>query len=224
MEVIVPDEFLSVAIGKRGQNVRLASKLTGWYLDVKSESRYSQAMKDGYDSLVKLPGIGISLADALYEKGFFSAEELSTASVQDLTQIRGIAEEKALKIIESAIEVMADEKVEESLSEETSADINDTTDIDDSEDQIIEEQPQPDMTTRNETSEESLSEKTPADINDTTDIDDSEGQIIEEQPKPDPTTRNEASEALAPSENSEAIKNDGARGTDTQKSSEENSG
>ncbi|PQP34092.1 transcription termination/antitermination protein NusA, partial [Desulfobacteraceae bacterium SEEP-SAG9] len=54
MEVIVPDEFLSVAIGKRGQNVRLASKLTGWYLDVKSESRYSQAMKDGYDSLVKL--------------------------------------------------------------------------------------------------------------------------------------------------------------------------
>ncbi|MBW2538093.1 MAG: transcription termination factor NusA [Deltaproteobacteria bacterium] len=224
MEVIVPDEFLSVAIGKRGQNVRLASKLTGWYLDVKSESRYSQAMKDGYDSLVKLPGIGISLADALYEKGFFSAEELSTASVQDLTQIRGIAEEKALKIIESAIEVMADEKVEESLSEETSADINDTTDIDDSEDQIIEEQPQPDMTTRNETSEESLSEKTPADINDTTDIDDSEGQIIEEQPKPDPTTRNETSEALAPSENSEAIKNDGARGTDTQKSSEENSG
>jgi N utilization substance protein A len=37
MEVIVPDEFLSVAIGKRGQNVRLASKLTGWHLDVNSE-------------------------------------------------------------------------------------------------------------------------------------------------------------------------------------------
>ena len=41
MEVIVPDEFLSIAIGKRGQNVRLASKLTGWQLDVKSEKQYT---------------------------------------------------------------------------------------------------------------------------------------------------------------------------------------
>ena len=49
---------------------------------------------------------------------------------------------------------MADEKFKASLSEETPADINDTTDIDDSEGQIIEEQPEPDMTTRNEASEE----------------------------------------------------------------------
>ena len=65
MEVIVPDEFLSVAIGKRGQNVRLASKLTGWHLDVQSETKYSKAMQDGYASLVALPGVGVSLADAL---------------------------------------------------------------------------------------------------------------------------------------------------------------
>jgi len=102
MEVIVPDEFLSIAIGKKGQNVRLASKLTKWHLDVISESRYSEAMQDGYDSLLALPGVGISLADALYEKGFYSAEELSGASVEDLIQIRGIAEEKAQKIIETA--------------------------------------------------------------------------------------------------------------------------
>ena len=95
MEVIVPDEFLSVAIGKRGQNVRLASKLTGWHLDVNSESRYSEAMKSGYDSLVELPGVGISMADALYEKGFFSAEELSQAEIEDLITIRGIGNEKA---------------------------------------------------------------------------------------------------------------------------------
>jgi N utilization substance protein A len=102
MEVIVPDEFLSVAIGKRGQNVRLASKLTGWHLDVNSESRYSEAMKSGYDSLVELPGVGISMADALYEKGFFSAEELSQADVEDLITIRGIGNEKAVQLIESA--------------------------------------------------------------------------------------------------------------------------
>ncbi|MEJ2655663.1 MAG: transcription termination factor NusA [Desulfobacterales bacterium] len=102
MEVIVPDEFLSIAIGKKGQNVRLASKLTKWHLDVISETRYSETMQDGYDSLVSLPDVGISLADALYEKGFFSADELSKASVEDLVQIRDITEEKALQLIQAA--------------------------------------------------------------------------------------------------------------------------
>jgi len=108
MEVIVPDEFLSIAIGKKGQNVRLASKLTGWHLDVKSETRYNQAMQSGYDSLVALPGVGISLADALYESGFYSAEEIGNAAVEDLTQIRGIGEEKAA-ILLAAAKVMAAE-------------------------------------------------------------------------------------------------------------------
>jgi N utilization substance protein A len=102
MEVIVPDDFLSIAIGKKGQNVRLASKLSGWHLDVKSETRYSQAMQSGYDSLVALPGVGVSLADALYERGFYSAEEISHATVEDLTQIRGIGEETATKLIEAS--------------------------------------------------------------------------------------------------------------------------
>jgi len=120
MEVIVPDEFLSVAIGKRGQNVRLASKLTGWHLDVNSESRYSDAMKSGYDSLVGLPGVGISLADALYEKGFFSAEELSRAAIEDLVTIRGIGNEKALQLIETARDYIENEDMEETVSEDTS--------------------------------------------------------------------------------------------------------
>jgi N utilization substance protein A len=102
MEVIVPDEFLSIAIGKKGQNVRLASKLTGWHLDVKSESIYNQAMQSGYNSLMALPGVGISLADALYEKGFYSAEEISKSSVADLLQIRGIDEQLAASLIEAA--------------------------------------------------------------------------------------------------------------------------
>jgi N utilization substance protein A len=103
MEVIVPDEFLSIAIGKKGQNVRLASKLTGWHLDVKSESTYNQAMQSGYNSLMALPGVGISLADALYEKGFYSAEEIGKASVEDLLQVRGIDEEMARSLIEAGI-------------------------------------------------------------------------------------------------------------------------
>jgi N utilization substance protein A len=102
MEVIVPDEFLSIAIGKRGQNVRLASRLAGWHLDVKSETKYSEAMRSGYDSLLALTGVGISLADALYEKGFFSAEEISKATVEDLIQVKGIGEESAKKLIDAS--------------------------------------------------------------------------------------------------------------------------
>ena len=102
MEVIVPDEYLSVAIGRRGQNVRLASKLTGWSIDVKSETDYSKAMRSGYDSLIGLPGVGPSTADALYEQGFYSIEELANASVEELIQIKGISEKKAQTLLESA--------------------------------------------------------------------------------------------------------------------------
>jgi N utilization substance protein A len=121
MEVIVPDEFLSIAIGKKGQNVRLASKLTGWHLDVKSESIYNQTMQSGYNSLMALPGVGISLADALYEKGYYSAEEISKASVEDLLQIRGIDETLAHSLIAAAETAAAQAEIAET-AENPSAD------------------------------------------------------------------------------------------------------
>jgi N utilization substance protein A len=121
MEVIVPDDFLSIAIGKKGQNVRLASKLTGWNLDVKSETKYTIAMQSGYDSLVALPGVGISLADALYELGFYSAEEVSNATPEDLIQIRGIGEETAKKLIAAAKTAVEEAEQAEELEEETSS-------------------------------------------------------------------------------------------------------
>jgi N utilization substance protein A len=102
MEVIVPDDYLSVAIGKRGQNVRLASKLTGWHLDVNSEAQYNQAMQTGYESLKQISGVGVSMADTLFEKGFYSAEEIANAEIDDLVQIRGIGEEKAKQLIANA--------------------------------------------------------------------------------------------------------------------------
>ena len=115
MEVIVPDDFLSIAIGKKGQNVRLASKLSGWHLDVKSESSYNQAMQSGYNSLMALPGVGISLADALYEKGYYSADEISKASLEDLLQIRGVDEEMAANLLEAAAEAAAQAAVAETV-------------------------------------------------------------------------------------------------------------
>jgi N utilization substance protein A len=132
MEVIVPDDYLSIAIGKKGQNVRLASKLTGWHLDVKSETRYSKAMQSGYDSLVALPGVGVSLADALYEKGFYSAEVVSQASVEDLIQVKGIGEEKAKKLIEAAKMFMESVESPEEAAEDVVAEEAETEDIIDS--------------------------------------------------------------------------------------------
>lgn len=112
MEVIVPDDYLSIAIGKRGQNVRLASKLTGWHLDVQSESRYNETMKSGYETLVALSDVGVSLADALYEGGFFSIDEISIASVEDLMQVRDMDEEKAQALISAARQAVLDAEAE----------------------------------------------------------------------------------------------------------------
>jgi N utilization substance protein A len=122
MEVVVPDDQLSLAIGKRGQNVRLASKLSGWNLDVTSETNYNAALKEAYNSLLQLDGVGEATASNLYQQGFRSMEEVAESSVTELTQVGGIGAEKAGKIIESAIQGMkakeAGDGVEEEAQEE----------------------------------------------------------------------------------------------------------
>ncbi len=106
MEVVVPDEQLSLAIGKRGQNVRLASRLTGWKIDVKSESKYSKSMRDGYQSLLQISGVGEATADSLYKGGFESAREVAESNVDELVQISGITVKKAEKLLEAANEFL----------------------------------------------------------------------------------------------------------------------
>jgi N utilization substance protein A len=118
MEVVVPDDQLSLAIGKRGQNVRLASKLSGWNLDVTSETNYNAALKEAYNSLLQLDGVGEATASNLYQQGFRSMEEVAEASVSDLMQVGGIGEEKAGKIIESAKQGIEAKKAEEGMEKE----------------------------------------------------------------------------------------------------------
>jgi len=121
MEVIVPDDQLSLAIGKRGQNVRLASKLTEWRIDVKSESKYQKSLKEGYDSLLALPGVGDATADTLYEAGFASAEELAGGLVEELVAIPGISQQKAAKFIGAAKEYVAEQEEVQAEQEEAQA-------------------------------------------------------------------------------------------------------
>jgi N utilization substance protein A len=115
MEVVVPDDQLSLAIGKRGQNVRLASKLSGWNLDVTSETNYNDALKQAYNSLLQLDGVGEATASNLYQHGFRSVEEVAQSSVSDLMQVGGIGEEKARKIIGSAKLGVEAKKAEEGM-------------------------------------------------------------------------------------------------------------
>lgn len=105
MEVVVPDDQLSLAIGKRGQNVRLASKLSGWHLDVTSETNYNRALKDAYDSLLQMEGVGEKTALDLYQSGYKSASDVAQAKVSDLLEMKDMDEGKAQRIIESAIAV-----------------------------------------------------------------------------------------------------------------------
>jgi N utilization substance protein A len=117
MEVVVPDDQLSLAIGKRGQNVRLASKISGWNLDVTGETDYNNALKDAYNALLTLDGVGEATASNLYQLGFRSLKTVSEAAVSDLVQIDGIGEEKAVKIIRSAVEQLQIEEAGNSLEQ-----------------------------------------------------------------------------------------------------------
>ena len=102
MEVVVPDDQLSLAIGKRGQNVRLAAKLTGWRLDVVGETKYNDALKDGYKSLLDLKSVGEKTATDLYDSDFRSARDVAGSTVEDLMAVKRITEKKAEVLIEEA--------------------------------------------------------------------------------------------------------------------------
>ena len=118
MEVVVPDDQLSLAIGKRGQNVRLASKLSGWNLDVTSETNYNRALKDAYQSLLNLDGVGEGTALNLYQAGFRSAEDVARSEASDLIQVKGIGEEKAAKLIEGANQYLKEKEADEKTEDE----------------------------------------------------------------------------------------------------------
>ncbi|HZZ86623.1 MAG TPA: transcription termination factor NusA [Anaeromyxobacteraceae bacterium] len=88
MEIIVPDDQLSLAIGRRGQNVRLASQLTGWKLDINSESRVKEMHEFAIQSFTAI-GIPEQTQEMLYAHGFRKAQEIASASLEMLTQFPG---------------------------------------------------------------------------------------------------------------------------------------
>lgn len=129
MEVIVPDDQLSLAIGKKGQNVRLAAKLTGWKIDINTETeakkmaleqaaiettekpseaevseQQAPAPSDVSEErdISSLPGVGPKTLEALKNAGFNTAEDILNAGVESLSAISGIGTKKAEKLLEAA--------------------------------------------------------------------------------------------------------------------------
>ena len=93
MEIIVPDDQLSLAIGRRGQNVRLAAQLTGWKLDINSESRVKELREFANQSLGSLPQMSDQMVELLYSHGFRQAKDILDANPEVLTQLEGVTAE-----------------------------------------------------------------------------------------------------------------------------------
>jgi len=118
--VVAPDDQLSLAIGRQGQNVRLASKLLGWNIEVKSEQKYAKSTEEGFQTLLAVPGVDERLADRLYDAGYTSAPELAEVEVGELAELLGGDQERALAIITAAASVPGPEE-QGSDNEENSA-------------------------------------------------------------------------------------------------------
>jgi N utilization substance protein A len=123
-EVIVGDDQLSLAIGKHGQNVRLASRLIGWELDIRTKATSSEAIQKEKEakeakekkekeeerkaiSLEELSGVGEKTAANLKEAGFKTIEDIAQANAKDLIKVKGIGKNKVEKLIEEAKKLMS---------------------------------------------------------------------------------------------------------------------
>jgi N utilization substance protein A len=102
LEVVVDDSQLSLAIGKKGQNVRLASRLSGWNLEVRSESEAEDESRRARLSLSAIPGVGDVTAELLFQHGFKSAGEVAQAGEAALAEVDGIPEEKIPGVLAAA--------------------------------------------------------------------------------------------------------------------------
>ena len=110
MEIIVPDDQLSLAIGRKGQNVRLAANLTGWNIDVYSESKVDEMAKFAKARLVEDLSVSEAMAMLLYGHAFRSVEEIADAAVDEFTSIPGLDKETLTDIQNRAKDIVAARK------------------------------------------------------------------------------------------------------------------
>jgi transcription termination/antitermination protein NusA len=119
----VPDDQLSLAIGKKGQNVRLAVQLTRWKIDIKSETYMRAVQAELAQALAAVDGLGDYEAKILLDHGVASLDELADAELELLTQIPGISDDGAQAVKSRARELAVEKakRARESAAADTSA-------------------------------------------------------------------------------------------------------
>jgi N utilization substance protein A len=113
--VLVKDDQLSLAIGKRGQNVRLASKLVGWDIEIMTREELNDQLDKSIEAFSAVPGAPDQLAENLVEQGFFSFDDLSVIEPDQLAELSGLSLEECAPLVEFA------EREAERLEKETAA-------------------------------------------------------------------------------------------------------
>ncbi len=132
LEVVVDDEQLSLAIGKKGQNVRLASRLAGWRIDIKSEQEKRREVEAEMERMARdsrevdaLEGVGKKIVEKIVEAGYRNVESILEFGVEGLTQVPGVGPKGAEKIVVAAqqmLDTRPDREAEEArLREEEEA-------------------------------------------------------------------------------------------------------
>jgi len=108
VEVVVPDDQLSLAIGRRGQNVRLASQLTGWYIDILTEAEESERRQEEFKTrstrFIEALNIDDVIAHLLVAEGFVTVDDIAATPVSDLSLIQGFDEDIATELQNRALE------------------------------------------------------------------------------------------------------------------------
>ena len=100
--VLVQEDQLSLAIGKRGQNVRLASKLCGWDIEIMTQEELEQQIESAVGGFSSIEGVDTDLANLLVGEGYLSYDDLSVIEPSDLMAMGNLTEEQVDKIVEQS--------------------------------------------------------------------------------------------------------------------------
>lgn len=107
MEVVVPDDQLSLAIGKKGQNVRLAAELCGWNIDVLSETKIEELSRRHQEALKRMVGVDKDSAFVLYNHGYRGIEEIANTNKEEFMNVPGISGEVLSSVYEQARQLIS---------------------------------------------------------------------------------------------------------------------
>jgi N utilization substance protein A len=116
MEIMVEDSHLSLAIGRKGQNVRLASQLTGWKLDIVSKSKLQRRQSDALFALQHIEGVNDTLAQAIFQSGFLHPKNVAEAPVEALMKIPGFETLEAAEKLKQNAAIAAEKLNDQALA------------------------------------------------------------------------------------------------------------